>query len=755
MEILYISILAILLGLSITGLVVGVSNDAVNFLTSAFGSKVASLRTIFTVASLGVLIGSAFSTGMMEIPRNGIFHPELYFFDEVMIIFMAVILANILLLDFFNSLGLPTSTSVSIVFELLGAAACLAFIRLYNQNFEGLEIMAYLNTSKVVEIAIGILLSVFIAFVLGAAIQYFSRLIFTFQYKRRVEYLGAFFGGGSLTALTYFIFIEGLSSLSFVPASLTDFMQENTLLVIAVFFVFWTAVSQLLMSVFKRDILRVIILVGTFALALAFAGNDLVNFIGVPLAAMDAYGMWHQAFLENGILPSEFSMGGLNETPPATSFVYLLIAGVLMVLTLWFSKQARSVIETGVALSRQGDGAEKFEPNELSRYIVRYFIVMVNAVSILLPKKIRIKIEKKFENEKSVYNDERANEPAFDTIRASVNLVVAAILISIGTSLQLPLSTTYVTFMVAMGTSLSDRAWDRESAVYRVTGVLNVMGGWIGTALIAFVGAAVFAAILWYGGIIAIVVLSALAMGLVARSAILHSKKRKEEERNKRFNKQDIVTISEITVQTAHNTSKLIKGIKKRYGKAVEHLAYYDLAKLKKDTKKAEKLEERIEELKDDVFYLIKTTEENPVQASQFYILFLDYLDNMVEAIGKISRSAYKHVNNNHKQLKFNQIRDLKQLGSEMRFLFEDIIETFDNQSFASIDRIIADKSFLLDDVSEHIQKQILRIRSSNSSKKNSKLYFKLLLETKDIITSTMDLLHLFQEYYEEAQKEL
>ncbi len=755
METLYITILAILIGLSITGLIVGVSNDAVNFLTSAFGSKVASLRTIFTVASAGVLIGSAFSTGMMEIPRNGIFHPELYFFDEVMIIFMAVILANILLLDFFNSLGLPTSTSVSIVFELLGAAACLAFIRIYSEGFHDISLIEYLNTSKVTEIAIGILLSVFIAFVLGAIIQYFSRLIFTFQYKRKVAYLGAFFGGGSLTALTYFIFIEGLSNLSFVPEALIGYINGHTFLVLGIFFIFWTAVSQLLMSVFKKDILKVIILVGTFALALAFAGNDLVNFIGVPLAAMDAYSLWHQDFLAHGILPADFSMEGLNEAPAATSFVYLLIAGVLMVLTLWFSKQARSVIETGVALSRQGDGAEKYEPNDLSRYIVRYFIVMVNGVSFILPRRLRLKIEKKFENGKSVYNDERANEPAFDTIRASVNLVVAAILISIGTSMKLPLSTTYVTFMVAMGTSLSDRAWDRESAVYRVTGVLNVMGGWIGTALIAFVGAAVFAAALWFGGIVAIIGLSVLAVGLVIRSAVLHSKKRKEEEKNKRFNKQDIVTISEVTVETAHNTSKLIKGIKKRYGKAVEHLAYYDLAKLKKDTKKAEKLEERIEELKDDVFYLIKSTEENPVQASQFYILFLDYLDNMVEAIGKITRSAHKHVNNNHKQLKFNQIRDLKQLGSEMRFMFEDIIETFDNQSFENIDRIIADKSFLLDDVSDHIQKQILRIRSTNSSKKNSKLYFKLLLETKDIITSTMDLLHLFRDYYEEAQREL
>ncbi len=754
METLYIAILVILLGLSITGLIVGVSNDAVNFLTSAFGSKVASLKVIFTVASAGVLIGSAFSTGMMEIPRNGIFHPELYYFDEVMIIFMAVILANILLLDFFNSLGLPTSTSVSIVFELLGAAACLAFIRIYNQG-SGAQVLDFLNTSKVTEIVVGILLSVFIAFGLGAIIQYLSRLIFTFQYKRKIEYLGALFGGGSLAALSYFIVIEGLSSLSFVPASTIDYIQGHTFLVLGISFVFWTLVSQLIMSVFKRNILKVIILVGTFALALAFAGNDLVNFIGVPLAAKDAYDLWYEAFVQYGTLPSDFSMSGLNNPPPGTSFIYLLIAGVLMVLTLWFSKQARSVIETGVSLSRQGDGAEKYEPNNLSRYIVRYTIVLINAVGFLFPKKVRLKIEKKFENTESIYNDKRADAPAFDMIRASVNLVVAAILISVGTGLKLPLSTTYVTFMVAMGSSLSDRAWDRESAVYRVSGVLNVMAGWIATAFIAFAGAAIFAAVLWFGGLAALIISSALAVAMVVRSAIKHSKKRKEEEQNKRFNKQDIISISEITFETADNISKVIKGIKKRYGKAVDHLAYYDLAKLKKDTKKAEDLQQRVEDLKDDVFYLVKSVEDSSVQASQFYILLLDYLDNMVEAIDKITRSAYKHVNNNHKQLKFNQIRDLKQLGSEMRFLFEDIIETFDNQSFENIDRIITDKSFLLDDVSSLIQKQIMRIRSTESSKKNSKLYFRLLLETKDIVTSTMDLLHLFQDYYSEAQKEL
>jgi len=753
METIYIVILTILIGLSITGLVVGVSNDAVNFLSSAFGSKVASLRTIFTVASIGVLIGATFSSGMMEIPRSGIFYPSMFHFNEVMIIFLAVILANILLLDFFNSLGLPTSTSVSIVFELLGAAAVLAFLKIYYHQPGSTEVLDYLNTSKVMQIVVGILLSVLIAFNLGALIQYISRLVFTFEFERKLKYFGAIFGGVSLTALTYFLFINGLTSLSFVPENLKNFIDEEVLIVIGISLVVWTVVSQMIMSVFKKDILKIIILVGTFSLALAFAGNDLVNFIGVPLAAKDAFDLWHNAYLSLGTAPDEFLMHGLNEEASTTSMVYLWFAGVIMVLTLWFSKQARSVIETGVNLSRQdATGDEKFEPNNLSRVIVRYSIIMLNGVSIVMPRKLRERVEKKFKKPDSLLNDSRLDEPAFDKVRASVNLVVAAILISIGTTMKLPLSTTYVTFMVAMGTSLSDRAWDRESAVYRVAGVLNVIGGWFATAFIAFAGAAIFAVILWYGKMPAVILLSAIAVFVVTRSAILHSKKAKEEKKNKRFNREELITIKEITLEISDNISKVIKRINKRYGKVVDHLGYHDLNKLKKDKKKVEKIEEEVEELKDNVFYFIRSMEENTMEASKFYILFLDYLETMVESIEEIAEASYEHVNNNHKHLKFNQIRDLKKMGNEMTLMFNEIIETFDSRSFGNIDRIIRNKSFLADDVSELIQKQIRRIRTTESSRKNTKLYFGLLLETKDLINATMDLLHLFKDFYSEAR---
>lgn len=755
MESIYILILTVLVGMSIAGLIVGVSNDAVNFLTSAFGSKAASLRTIFTVASIGVLIGAVFSTGMMEIPRNGIFNPGMFYFNEVMLIFLAVILANIILLDFFNTLGLPTSTSVSIVFELLGAAAFIAFIKNYETGVSYNMVMEYLNTSKVFQIIIGILLSVVIAFALGAAIQYLSRLIFTFRYEKKIKTAGAFFGGVSLTALTYFILINGLSGLSFVPEEFKIYLDQNVFLVLLILFVFWTGISQLVMSVFKRDILKVIILVGTFALALAYAGNDMVNFIGVPLAAKDAFDLWHAEYLINGIAPSEFLVEGLNEEAPGASVIYLGLAGAIMVITLWFSKKARTVIETGVNLSRQGDGTEKFEPNNFARLIVRYSIVLINAVNVILPKRMRVKIGQKFETPDPMLSDKRIDAPAFDTLRASVNLVVAAILISIGTSLKLPLSTTYVTFMVAMGSSLSDRAWDRESAVYRVTGVLNVIGGWFATAFIAFFAAAIFAAVLWFGGVVAIIVLSALAIFLVVRSTIIHSRFLKEKEKKEKYNKQDILTINEITLEISDTISGVIKGVNKRYGKVIDHLGYHDLSKLKKDTKKVQKIEEQVEELNDNVFNLIRSMDEDSVEASKFYILFLDYLENMVESLSSITQASYEHVHNNHKNLKFNQIRDLQQMGREMSLLFKDTIEIFDKHAFGNINKVLKQQSYLSNDVSELIQKQIKRIRTTRSSRKNTKLYFGLLLETKDLINSTMGLLELFQDFYEEAKHKL
>ena len=752
MEDIYIVMLVALFALAITDLVVGVSNDAINFLNSAIGSKAVSMRTIMIVASIGVAVGAIFSSGLMEVARKGIFMPGQFYFEEIMIIFMAVMITDVLLLDFFNSLGLPTSTTVSIVFELLGAAVCMAVIKIYSQGDGELSALTeYINTAKATEIIIGILMAVVIAFIVGAFVQYISRLVFSFQFEKKIKYVGAVFGGLSLTAILYFILIKGMKSVPYISQETMDYVNSHTIIIVLIGLVLFTAISQFLMSVLKINILRTIIIIGTFALALAFAGNDLVNFIGVPIAAWQSFELWQTAYNATGVLPSEFSMSGLSGSVP-TPEILLVGAGAVMVVTLWFSSKARSVVDTGINLSRQGDAVERFDPNWLSRGIVRYSVLFGNAITTVLPKRMRSKIENKFDKPSSHNRSKRFDAPAFDMVRASVNLVVASVLISIGTNMKLPLSTTYVTFMVAMGTSLADRAWDRESAVYRVAGVLNVIGGWFVTAIVAFTAAAIFASIIYFGGTIALAVLIIVALVLVVRSGIIHSRKAKDEKNKKRFNKSDIITINEITAETSENISNVIGGINKMYSKTVDQLGYYDLGKLKKNYKKIEKLESEVDELKDNIFYFIKSLDENSVEASKFYILTLDYLQDMVQSIGFITRNSYNHVHNNHKNLKFNQIRDLKKVDDKMQILFDEITYTFDNHEFGNIDNLLNEKQDLMDYVSDLIQKQIQRIRTSESSPKNTKLYFGILLETKDLIGSTMSLLQLFQEFYNEAR---
>ncbi len=752
MEDVYIVMLVGLFALAITDLVVGVSNDAVNFLNSAIGSKAVPLRTILIVASLGVAVGAIFSSGLMEVAREGIFVPGKFYFEEIMIIFMSVMIADILLLDFFNSMGLPTSTTVSIVFELLGAAVCMSLLKIYHTTGDYGTLFTYINTAKATEIITGILLSVVIAFTVGAIVQYFSRMIFSFQYEKKLKYVGAIFGGLSLSAILYFILLKGLKSISALPEGFLDYVNENTTLIVVVSFVAFTALSQLAIKVFNINILKVIIVVGTFALALAFAGNDLVNFIGVPIAAWQSFEIWQTAYQATGVLPSQLLMEGLTEEVQTPVFL-LVFAGLIMVITLWFSSKAMKVTDTEINLGRQRGGDERFQPNSISRGVVRYFIGVSNFVEGLVPVALSRKIDAKFQKNDNHERTKRLDAPSFDLVRASVNLVVASILISMATNLKLPLSTTYVTFMVAMGTSLSDRAWDRDSAVYRVAGVLNVIGGWFVTALIAFFGAALFAVIIYFGGIIAIAGLILIAVILIVRSAILHSRKMKEEKKQKRYNRRDIITINEITVETSENISSVIGGINKMFTKTVDNLGYHDLGKLKKTSKQIDKLESDIDELKGNIFYFIKSLDDDSVEASKFYILILDHLQDMVQSIGFITRNSYNHVHNNHKNLKFNQIRDLKGIDEKTQGLFDDIKLIFDTHSFNNIDKVISEKQYLMDHVSDLIQKQINRIRTSETSPKNSKLYFGLLLEIKDLISSTMSLLTLFQEFHKEAKR--
>ncbi len=746
MEQVYIFMLVALFALAIIDLVVGVSNDAVNFLNSAIGSKAVSMKTIMIVASIGIGIGAVFSSGMMEVARKGIFHPESFYFEEIMIVFIAVMITDILLLDLFNSIGLPTSTTVSIVFELLGAAVAIAIIKIYT-NDEGIsEIANYINTEQAFAIIRGIFVSVLIAFSVGAIIQYFSRLIFTFHFEKNIKYTGGIFGGVAITAISYFILFKGLKGVAFIPKEVLDWVNTNTFMLLGISFVFWSVVSQVLQSVFKVNILRFVIIIGTFSLAMAFAGNDLVNFIGVPLAAFNSYDLWVQ-----GGMIENFTMEGLAGKVPANSQM-LFLAGVIMVITLWFSKKARAVVETGVNLARQSDGAERFEANSLSRLVVRASVNISTGIGYVVPKALSKKIDRRFQKPiEKKHKDEEA--PAFDMVRAAVNLVVASILISVGTLLKLPLSTTYVTFMVAMGSSLADRAWGRESAVYRVAGVFNVIGGWFVTALVAFTAAAIFATLIYFGGIIAIVALLIVASLLLVRSYLAHKKAEKEKAANRKFDRTDLITINEIINESSDNISRVIKKVDVIYTDVIDSLGLQDLSRLKKNKRSLRKLEDEVDELKSDVFYFIKSLDDTSVEASKFYILILDYLQDMVQSIGYIAKNSHSHVNNNHKNLKFNQIRDLKGIDKEIQELFANISTNFSAESFDDITDIIHQHKELREKVSVLVQKQIDRIRTTETSPKNTKLYFSLLLETQDLIGATINLLELFQEFHRDYSK--
>ncbi|MGK0421765.1 MAG: phosphate/sulfate permease, partial [Polaribacter sp.] len=509
----YILMLVALAVLAIVDLVVGVSNDAVNFLNSAIGSKAISVRNIMIIASLGVFVGAITSSGMMEVARKGIFNPSMFMFQDIMFIFMAVMITDILLLDIFNSLGMPTSTTVSIVFELLGAAVCVSLIKISANDAQSFsDLWSYINHETATKIIFGILLSVIVAFSVGAIVQFVSRIIYSFNFEKRPSYISALFGGFAITAITYFIIIKGMKGTPFYK-DIKFLIEGSTLTIIAGSFVIWAIISQILIQAFKINILKLIIGIGTFSLAMAFSGNDLVNFVGVPIAAWNSYEAWSVS----GVSADAFSMGVLAKKVPSNIWL-LLFAGGIMVVTLWTSSKAKNVIKTGIDLSRQGEGHEKFKPNPLSRVTVRAAMVINTGIRYVIPKPAIDFIDSKFTKPVIALPKDKTYElPAFDLVRAAVNLIVAGILISIATSMKLPLSTTYVTFMVAMGTSLADRAWGRESAVYRVAGVLNVIGGWFLTAITAFLAAALVAYLISWD-MVMIPILLAVVTFLIGRN---------------------------------------------------------------------------------------------------------------------------------------------------------------------------------------------------------------------------------------------
>ena len=739
----YIYMLIALAGLAIVDLVVGVSNDAVNFLNSAIGSKAISLRNIMIIASIGVFFGAVSSSGMMEVARKGIFNPSMYMFQDVMFIFMAVMITDILLLDVFNSLGMPTSTTVSIVFELLGSAVVIALLKISANESESFNALwNYINYETATNIIVGILLSVVIAFTIGAIVQYISRLIYSFDFSERPTYISALFGGFAITAITYFIIIKGLKGTQFY-GDLKGLLDQNTYGIVAGSFVIWTIISYSLIRFFKVNLLVFIIGVGTFSLAMAFAGNDLVNFIGVPIAALNSYEAWSIS----GIAPDLYSMESLAAKVPS-NIVLLLIAGAVMVITLWTSSKARTVVETGINLSRQGEGHEKFQPNNLSRVVVRFAMFVNYGFSSVLPNRTKNYINNKFDKPTlTIPARDVEEQPAFDLVRASVNLIVASILISIATSMKLPLSTTYVTFMVAMGTSLADRAWGRESAVYRVAGVFNVIGGWFLTAIIAFLAAGLVAFLIhWHVWMIP--VLLVLVAFLIIRNTVKHNKKSKEIKRRTYIERSELITINGVINESAYHISEVANKIDVLYSNVVKDLAKGDLNKLRKTSKLVTKLNDEIDDLKENVFYFIKSLDESSVQASKFYIIVLGYLQDAAQSISFISRASYKHVNNNHKNLKKGQVKDLIFIEKQLSNILHNISKVFKDRNFDDLNSILESKRVLLNDLSGSIEKQVERIRTNESSPKNTTLYFSILLETKDLLKALMSLLETYEEFH-------
>ena len=753
MDSIYLFIVILLSLLAIGDLIVGVSNDAVNFLNSAIGSKVFSFRKIMIFASIGILFGALSSSGMMEVARKGIFNPGAFFFDEIIFIFMAVMMTDILLLDFFNTIGLPTSTTVSIVFELLGAAVIMAIIKIAKSDQLLSDLSTYINTEKATQIILGILLSVFIAFSIGALVQWISRIIYTFNFEKKPSWLNSLFGGVALAAIFNFILIKGIKGTPYSNMELellnsqtiNSFIEGNLLSVQIISFILWFFFSVLI-NFIKWDIYKIIIGVGTFALALAFAGNDLVNFIGVPIAAFQSYKAW----LGSGVSAESFSMIQLTQKVQ-TPTIFLFASGTIMIVTLWFSSKAKKVVKTSLDLSNQYGTRERFKPNFLSRILVRIFINLNEIIKNAIPEKTQLLLNNSFKQINPKGNINASNIPEFDKLRASINLVVASVLISFATSLKLPLSTTYVTFMVAMGTSLADRAWSSDSAVYRVSGVLNVIGGWFLTAFSAFTVGGIIVYLLNIGGVQVIAVIMFIILLIIGKNYVSHRKE------NKSVREEEIALIVEsnsfqgVIDQSGSTIELVLKKSYKVYKLIILGLSTNDLEPLEKAKKNSKKLQNSIEDLKGNLFYFIRNLEESSLPASTFYIELLGYLHDLSEDLTYLAKISYDHLNNNHRKLTFSQIKDLLLIEESVNKIFKEGKEAFNSiQNQKEFEEVLFEKNNSFGLIESKINTQIERTRSEETSPKNTTLYFNFLIRTKDLIIHKYELV---EKYYGVVKK--
>ena len=737
MEISYLLIIAFMFMLAIIDLTVGVSNDAVNFLSSAVGSKAAKLRTVLLVASIGVFVGAAFSSGMMDIARHGIFQPQYFYFSEVMCIFLAVVISDVFLLDLFNSLGLPTSTTVSMVFELLGASFIIAIIKMASGTMDG-SIVDLLNTDKALTMIISIFLSVAIAFVFGLIVQWISRLIFTFHFKKNLSSKIGIFGGIAVTAILYFMLIKGLKGSTLVPTDVKLFIEENTAMLLLASFVIFTILMQILHWL-KINVLKIVVLIGTFSLALAFAGNDLVNFIGVTLAGLSSF----QDFTANagGVAADQFLMTSLQES--AKTPVYFLVgAGAVMVFALCTSKKAKKVLQTSINLSsKSNDENDMFGSSPLARNIVRVTTNMVTAVSRKMPQNVKDWINKRFTPV------EEREDVAFDLVRASVNLVLAGLLIAVGTSMKLPLSTTYVTFMVGMGSSLADRAWGRESAVYRVTGVVAVIGGWFITAGAAFILAALVATIMFYGGLIAMYIMIALVIYLLIHSHLNYNKKKSTDNEDKKMqvimssdNKEEVWNV--LQEHAAETLSHTLQFSADTYKVLFDAFARDDHRPLRSSLLKIEDEKGLMKKMRRyETRGMQRIDQSLAFERSTWYHLCTNSCQQMLNTLTRIGKPMKEHAENSFSPLSQQYLEEFSPYCKDIVQTLVDINTIIQTNDYSTAEEVSGRAKDLKHALANLRKTQTMRLHKSSGSLRMDFVYLNLIQESHELLSEVRNLL--------------
>ncbi|MFT0669998.1 inorganic phosphate transporter [Bacteroides hominis] len=748
METIYLCIIIFLFVLAVFDLMVGVSNDAVNFLNSAVGAKAASFKTILFIAGAGIFIGASLSNGMMDIARHGIYQPEHFYFAEIMCILLAVMLTDVVLLDVFNSMGMPTSTTVSMVFELLGGTFALALIKVYNSDTLGLGDL--INTDKALSVIMAIFVSVAIAFFFGMLVQWLARMVFTFNYKNKMKYSIALFGGIASTAIIYFMVIKGLKDSSFMTSENKQWVQENTMMLVSCFFVISTILMQILHWL-KVNVFKVVVLLGTFALALAFAGNDLVNFIGVPLAGYSSF----MDYTANGtaVGPDGFLMTSLMGSAK-TPWYFLIGAGAIMVYALCTSKKAHAVIKTSVDLSRQDEGEENFGSTPIARTLVRFSLTLANGISRITPESAKRWMDTRFRKDEAII----ADGAAFDLVRASVNLVLAGLLIAVGTSLKLPLSTTYVTFMVAMGTSLADRAWGRDSAVYRITGVLSVIGGWFITAGAAFTICFFVAMIIHFGGSIAIIALIGLAAFTLIRSQLIYKKKKEKEKGNETLKQLMQATssheaLSLMRKHTREELGKVLEYAEQNFELTVTSFLHENLRGLRRAMGSTKFEKQLIKQMKrTGTVAMCKLDNNTVLEKGLYYYQGNDFASELVYSISRLCEPCLEHIDNNFNPLDAIQKGEFGDVAEDITYLIQQCRQKLETNNYNNFEEDLRRANELNSQLSHLKRQELQRIQSQTGSIKVSMVYLTMIQEAQNVVTYTINLMKVSRKFQMETE---